>query len=107
MALDETIYEHFRGNDTITVTAAEQWSITMCKKLKKKYPDQVDIDYVNKDGSMVVHLPFEWMRIVPKRKDTISDEERAKRSAHMKELRQSQLSKAAITKNTPISAETV
>lgn len=104
MALDETIYEHFRGNDTITVTAAEQWSIAMCKNLKKKYPNQVDIDYVNKDGSMVVHLPFEWMRIVPKRKDTLSNEQKV---AACERMRKGRERKATQGEKEPISEETV
>lgn len=83
----ETVYEHERGRDTFTVTAAEPWSIAMIHKLKAKYPEQVDIRHVNPDGSMVAHLPFEWMRIVPKRKDTLSDEERAARSERMKSFR--------------------
>ena len=89
--LIETVYEHLKGNDTFTVTAAERWSINMIHRLKKKFPDQVDIRYTNPDRSMLVHLPFEWMRIVPKKKDTLTDEQRAARSERMKAFRKSQL----------------
>ncbi|NCB50919.1 MAG: hypothetical protein EOM54_03400 [Clostridia bacterium] len=67
------------GNDTFTVSACERWSVAMLKRLKAKYPDEVDIRHVNKDGSIVAHIPFEWMRIVPKYKRNISDEELARR----------------------------
>lgn len=89
--IHETVYEHAEGNKTFTVTAIEQWSIKMIHRLKAKFPDEVDIRHTNQDGSIVVRLPFEWMRIVPKRRDTMSDEERQLRSERMKELRASQL----------------
>lgn len=64
----ETVYEHVRGRNTFTVTAAEQWSIGMINRLKEKCPDEVEITCVNPDKSLVAHIPSDWMRIVPKRK---------------------------------------
>ena len=87
--IHETIYEHATGNKTFTVTAIENWSISMMHRLKEKYPDEVDIQHTNPDGSMVVRLPFEWMRVIPKRRDTMNDEERQIRSERMKKLRAS------------------
>lgn len=83
--LTETVYEHISGADYFTTTCAERWSIAMAKKLKEKFPDEVDIRVVNKDGSMVVRFPFSWMRIVPKKRDTMSDERRAQLSEQMKQ----------------------
>lgn len=102
--LDETIYEHFRGDDTVTVTAAERWSIAMCKRLQRKYPDQVEIDHINKDGSMVVHIPFEWMRIVPKKKDTRSVDAKNKAAASLCKYQKPRSGSGEIE---PISDETV
>ena len=65
--MSETVFEHIRGNDTFTVTAAEPWSVGMIRRLQAKHPDQVEIICTNQDGSLLAHLPFEWMRIVPKR----------------------------------------
>lgn len=81
----ETVYEHVSGNDTFTITVAERWSKAMVNKLKERYPDEVDIRTVNADGSMVVHMPFSWMRIVPKRKDNRSAEERAEAAERMRQ----------------------
>lgn len=64
----ETVYEHISGSDTVTVTAAERWSITMIKNLKKRCPEQVEIICENADGSLLARIPFDWMRIVPKKK---------------------------------------
>ena len=80
----ETAYEHIKGDKTFTVTAAERWSIGMINRLKAKYPDQVEIAYVNKDGSILAYLPVEWMRIVPKRKVELSDERKAEMAERLK-----------------------
>ena len=72
----ETTYEHLKGGSTFTITAAEQWSIGMVRRLKEKYPEQVEIACINKDGSILARMPFDWMRIVPKRQDTRSPEKR-------------------------------
>mgnify|MGYP001224100150 CR=1 FL=1 len=78
MALLETCTDHVKGEDFFTVTAAETWSIAMVKRLKAKYPEEVEIRSINQDGSMVARLPFSWMRIVPKK--SISETHRAKLS---------------------------
>lgn len=70
----ETVYEHVRGRNTFTVTAAEQWSIGMINRLKEKCPDEVEITCVNPDKSLVAHIPSDWMRIVHKKR--ISEEQR-------------------------------
>lgn len=74
--MQETAYEHIAGQTTFTVTAAERWSISMIRKLKEKYPDQVEIVYENEDGSLLAHLPYEWMRIKPKTKRNLTEEQR-------------------------------
>ena len=76
MPLLETCTDHVRGEAFFTITAAETWSIAMVKRLKAKYPEEVEIRITNPDGSMVARLPFAWMRIVPKK--AISEEHRAK-----------------------------
>lgn len=69
----ETVFEHEEGNEKVTITAAEQWSVNLMRKLKEEYPDEVDI-YENKDGSIFGHVPYKWMRLVPPRR--ISEEQR-------------------------------
>lgn len=86
----ETVYEHTEGSEIFTVTAIEKWSINMIRKLKVKFPDDVDIRHENNDGSIVVRLPSEWMRIVPKRHDNMSENARQLRRERMKALRATQ-----------------
>lgn len=63
--MKKTEYRHHSGSDTVTVTASEDWSIAMCKKLKEDYPNEVHIEQTNEDGSMVVQIPFGWILIDP------------------------------------------
>ena len=84
--MSETVYEHISGNDTFTVTAAERWSVGMIRRLKEKYPDQVDICRINQDGTVLAHLPLEWLRIVPKKRCSLSDEHRQALSERMKAI---------------------
>ena len=77
--LYETVFEHEKGRDTFTVTAAERWSINMVHRLKARFPDEVSIRATNADGSMVVHLPFSGMRIIPKRRAGTETAERLKK----------------------------
>ena len=91
MPLMETCPDHLRGEDFFTITAAETWSIAMVKRLKARYPEEVEIRSTNPDGSIVARLPFAWMRIVPKRKDTLTDEAREARREWGRKSRMSQL----------------
>jgi len=68
MDMNETTYEHVSGDPIFRVTASERWSIAMVNRLKAARPDEVTIEHINPDGSMVVTFPFDWMRIVPKKR---------------------------------------
>lgn len=84
--LNETCTDHVKGENFFTMTAAEVWSIAMVKRLKARYPEDVEIQHTNPDGSMVARMPFEWMRVVPKKKDTMTAEQRQARAEHMRAL---------------------
>ena len=85
--MSETVFEHIRGNDTFTVTAAEPWSVGMIRRLQAKHPDQVEIICTNQDGSLLAHLPFEWMRIVPKKRVSQDLAKKLSRSSVREEMR--------------------
>lgn len=81
--LNETCYDHVKGENFFTMTAAETWSIAMVKRLKEKHPDAVDIRHINPDGSMIARMPFDWMRVVPKKQVALSEEQRQARNEHL------------------------
>jgi len=84
--MTETVYEHVSGRKTFTVTAAERWRINMIRKLKEQHPEEVEITHENTDGSLVAHVPYEWMRIKPKAKRSMTEEQREALRERMREL---------------------
>lgn len=85
--IHETVYDHLRGEDRFYVTAGEQWSINMIRRLKEKYPDEVEIEVENQDGSLLASVPSSWMRIRPKRKIEMSEEKRAELRERFEKVR--------------------
>lgn len=90
--MKETAYEHVAGTDHFTVTAAERWSVGMIRRLAEKHPDEVKIIYENEDGSILAHVPLEWMRIRPKKKRVLTEEQRQVLSERMRRIRSEQTS---------------
>ena len=79
----ETSYDHIKGTATFTITAAETWSIAMVRRLKRQHPQDVEILAENTDGSLLAHMPVEWMRIIPKRSIILSEAERTRRALQL------------------------
>lgn len=90
--MKETAYEHLAGNTHFTVTAAERWSIGMLRRLHEKFPDEVTIVAENEDGSIVGHVPVEWMRIRAKKRVTMTEEQRQAMSERMRKMRAARVS---------------
>lgn len=84
----ETVYEHLDGGETFTVTAAERSSVAMLRRLKATRPDEVEIVAENEDGSILAHLPYSWMRIVPKKKVVMSEEQKRAAAERMRAARE-------------------
>lgn len=82
--IKETVYEHESGKDTFTITAAERWSVSMVRKLREKHPEEVQIVAENSDGTLLARMPYSWMRITPKRKVNMSEEQRAAAAQRLK-----------------------
>lgn len=87
----KTIYEHFKGDDTFTVTASERWSVGMIHRLEEKYPNEVTILHANDDGSIVASFPFDWMRIVPKRHVEMSEERKREAVERLRAARETKI----------------
>ena len=74
--INETAYSHYAGDDYATLSSSEKRIINKINSLKKKFPDEVDIRYVNPDGSILCDIPWDWLKIKPKVKRTMTDEQR-------------------------------
>jgi hypothetical protein len=71
----ENVIEWLTGQTHITVTFSEKKYINKVKKLAEKFPNEVKITAVNKDGSIVAHLPKSALKLnVIKKKDLTEDE---------------------------------
>lgn len=87
----ETAWDHIAGDKTATFSTSEKKWIKEIRRLKELYPDEVDIRYENADGSILVHIPYEWMRIRPKKKNGLSAEQIAASKARLELARQKRL----------------
>ena len=87
----ETAWDHIIGDKIATFSTSERKWIRQIERLKKEYPDEVDIRHVNQDGSIYVHLPADWMKIKPKKKSSLTPEQIAASTARLELARQKRL----------------
>lgn len=71
----ENNIEFTQNSKTATVYFAQGRYISKIKKLKEKYPDEVDICVENYDGSIVAHIPTKWIKISASKR-SMTDEQR-------------------------------
>jgi hypothetical protein len=83
----ETVFEHLDGNKTFTVSTDERTWKNRLVKLAEQHPDDVECVAVNRDGSMMFHVPESWIKIRPPRKVNMSDERKAKLAERMRNIR--------------------
>ena len=64
----------------------------MITEWAKQYPDDVIIKYINNDGSIVAHVPYDWFRFVkPPTKRNYTEEQRQAMSERMKKARKAKM----------------
>ena len=81
----ENVIEWIKGDKEVTVTLCGNTKYaTKVKKLAEQYPDEVKIMHVNKDNSIVAHLPLSYIKISHPKKVTEKQIEVAKEN--MKKL---------------------
>lgn len=87
----ETSIERVQGDDYCLVYTGERKFINQLNELAQNYPE-VDIRCVNKDGSMVVRVPYSWFRFVkPPTKRNYTEEQRQAMSERMKKARETKI----------------
>lgn len=82
----ENNIEFLRNQTTATVCFSQGRFISKIKKLKEKYPDDVDICVENADGSIVAHIPTKWVKISP-RTSNMTEEQRQATAERLKQYR--------------------
>jgi len=85
----ENVIEWLTGDKQVTVTLTQQKHISKVRKLAEKFPDEVKIDYVNKDNSIVAHLPLRAIKINLTAKREYTEEELEVMRERMLKIRES------------------
>lgn len=85
----ENVIEWIRNSKTATCTFSQGKYITKIKKLKEKYPDQVEIRKENKDGSIVCHIPVTAVKVSIVAPKELSEEQKEVMKKRLKKIRES------------------
>ena len=85
----ETVLEHLDGNPTFTVSTDERTWKNRLVKLAEQNPAEVECVAVNRDGSVMYHVPASWVRLRPPVKRNLTEEQRAALSERLKTMRES------------------
>ena len=86
--LVETSIERVQGDSYCCIYTGERKFINQLNELAKNYPE-VDIRYINEDGSVLAYVPFSWFRFVkPPIKRNYTEEQRKAMGERMKRARE-------------------
>ena len=67
---NENVIEFLKNQQTATVCFSQQRFVNRITELAKNYPQVCVIKDINNDGSIVAHIPVEWVKIRPPRQMT-------------------------------------
>ena len=82
---NENVIEFLRGQQTATVCFSQQRFVNRIMELAKNYPQVCVIKDINNDGSIVAHIPVEWVKIRPPRQMT--EEQRIELAERLERVR--------------------
>ena len=74
--------EFLKDSKTATVQFCQGRYKSRIKKLAAERPEDCEILAENKDGTLLAHIPVEWVKIIPPRQ--LSEEEKQKRAEAMR-----------------------
>ena len=83
----ENAIEWINGQDMVTVTLSQGRYISKIKKLAEKFPDEVKIVKENTNGTILAHIPLNYIKINRASRDLTEEEreelaERARNNFH-------------------------
>jgi hypothetical protein len=85
--LRENAIEWINGQDKVTVTLSQGRYISKVKRLADKFPEEVEIVKENEDGTLLAHIPLNYIKINRASRDLTEEEreelaERARNNFH-------------------------
>lgn len=83
----ETVFEHTQNSTTWTVSTDERVWKNRLAKLAEQHPAEVECVAVNRDGSVMYHVPASWVKVKPPRKVNMTDKQRAALAERLKSAR--------------------
>lgn len=87
--MNETAISRLQGDYYCSVFTAERKFISQIKELAEQYPNDVEIQYINDDGSIGARVPYDWFRFVkPPTKRNYTEEQRKAMKERMKKARE-------------------
>lgn len=75
----ENAIEWYTGDDTVTISLSQKKFINKIKKLSEEFPDEVRIDRINNDGTVLAHIPLRYIRISRPRELSEEEKENARK----------------------------
>lgn len=85
----ENSIEWYTGMDRISVSLSEKKFVNRVLKLAEEHPDEVEIAYINENGSIFAHLPLSYLRkFAPPKTRQLSEEQKAKNIERLKKYRE-------------------
>lgn len=87
----ENVVEWIQGSKTVTCTLARNRISTHLLKMAEKYPDEVQVDVVNKDKTYVFHVPLSWVSIRKPRRVEMTEERKQRSIDALKAYREKKL----------------
>ncbi len=79
----ENVIEWVRDEKRATLTLTQGRYRSKIKKLAKTHPEECQIVEDNKDGSIVAHIPVNWIKISPLKKVNEQQKEQARERMKM------------------------
>lgn len=80
---DGIMIDYQSGAKMLTCSFSRKKWVNLIMKYAEEYPNEVQICYKNKDGSIVAHIPITYLHIY--RPKELSEKQREKLSKRMKE----------------------
>ncbi len=89
MSYCETVFEIEGSRDHWTVSTGQSVWKNRLEKLAQTNPEEVKMRASNPDGSVMYHIPRDWLTVRPPKQMNLSDERRAELSERMRSLNSS------------------
>lgn len=86
MEIRETYIGYCVGDKKCSVFSSERKWVNKLLRLNEKHPDEVNINTINDDGSILGYVPINWMKLSPPRK--VSEEQKQAAGERMRAMHQ-------------------